>query len=126
MSGPTLASRLERKILLVSSDAALAAELGKALPQRWSMTRTDDPATLGDFSEVLIYRFMLLDLEDPVIDAPEIIDAVRRQLMLNIAILCLGGSAGQRDAARLARADRFFERDAAVAVMQQFCGQYDW
>lgn len=126
MTGPTVASRLERKVLLVSGDAALAADLGRALPERWSMTRTEDPAALGDFAEVLQYRFMLLDLDDPAIDAPEIIDAVRRQLMLNIAIVCLGGDAAQRDAARLARADRFYEREAAVEVLLQFCGQYDW
>jgi hypothetical protein len=46
--------------------------------------------------------------------------------MLNIAILCVGGSKALRDAARLARADRFFERAEAVDRMQQFCAQYGW
>lgn len=126
MTQPTIASRLERRLVLVSSDAALARTLDAALPERWQITRTTDPASLGDFAEVLQHRFMLLDLDDPEIDALDVIDTVRRQLMLNIAILCLGGDAAQRDAARLARADRFFERDAAVTVMRQFCEQYDW
>ena len=125
MTQPTVASRLQRRFLLVSSDAALAQALEAALPERWQITRTTDPAAMG-FAEILQHRFMLLDLDDPDIDAPDLIDAVRRELVLNIAILCLGGDAAMRDAARLARADRFFGRDAAVAVMQQFCGQYDW
>lgn len=90
------------------------------------MTRTTELAALGDFAEVLQYRFLLLDLDDASFDALDIIDTIRRELMLNIAILCVGGDAALRDAARLARADRFFERSAVEDVMQQFCGQYDW
>lgn len=126
MAQPTVTSRLERRFLLVSSDATLARTLGTALPDRWQITRTTDPASMGGFAEVLQHRYMLLDLDDPEIDALDVIDTVRRELMLNIVILCLGGDAAQRDAARLARADRFFERDAAVTVMRQFCEQYDW
>lgn len=126
MAQPTVASRLERRFLLVSSDAGLAGTLEAGLPEHWQITCTTDPASMGGFAEILQHRFMLLDLDDPKIDALEVIDAVRRELMLNIAILCLGGDTAQRDAARLARADRFFERDAAVTVMRQFCNQYDW
>ena len=126
MAQPTVASRLERRFLLVSSDAALAQELEAELPERWQITRTTDPASLDGFAEILQHRFMLLDLDDPDIDALDVIDTVRRELVLNIAIFCIGGDAAQRDAARLARADRFFERAAAVTVMRQFCAQYDW
>ncbi len=126
MAQPTVASRLERKLVLVSSDAVLAAALRAALPGDWKLEQTTELATLGDFSEILQYRFLLLDLDDAAFDALDIIDTVRRELMLNIAILCIGGDAARRDAARLARADRFFGRDAAVTVMQQFCAQYDW
>ncbi len=126
MAQPTVASRLERRFVLCSSDAELEALLRGALPESWVMVRITDLAALGDFAEVLQYRFLLLDLEDAVFDPLDIIDTVRRELMLNIAILCLGGDPALRDAARLARADRFFERSAAVEVMRQFCGQYDW
>ncbi len=126
MAQPTVASRLERRFVLCSSDAELEALLRGALPESWVMVRITDLAALGDFAEVLQYRFLLLDLEDAMFDPLDIIDTVRRELMLNIAILCLGGDPALRDAARLARADRFFERSAAVEVMQQFCGQYDW
>lgn len=126
MVQPTIASRLERKFVLVSSDIVLAQTLEAALPERWQITRTTDPVLLGGFADLLQHRFMLLDLGDAQLDVLEVIDTVRRELMLNIAILCLGGDAAQRDAARLARADRFYERDEAVTVMRQFCEQYDW
>ncbi len=126
MAEPTVATRLERKILLVSSDTALEECLTPALPAQWTITRTDDPAALGGFAEVLQYRFMLLDLEDRMIDPLEIIDTVRQQLMLNIAIICFGGDNAKKDEARLARADRFFEREEIVSVMLKFCEQYDW
>jgi len=112
--------------VLCSSDAELEATLRAALPDTWSMVRVTDLAELGDFAEVLQYRFLLLDLEDTAFDPLDTIDMLRRELMLNIAIVCIGGEPALRDAARLARADRFFERAAAVEVMQQFCNQYDW
>jgi hypothetical protein len=54
------------------------------------------------------------------------VTTLRTEMMLNIAIVALGGDAARRDAARLARADRFFERAEAVAVMRRFCEQYAW
>lgn len=126
MAQPTVASRLQRRLALISSDMALAGQLRAALPEGWVLTQTVDLAELGDFAAVLQYRFLLLDLDATGFDPLEVIDTVRRELMLNVAILCIGGDPALRDAARLARADRFFGRDAAVGVMQQFCSQYDW
>lgn len=126
MTQPTVASRLQRRIAFISSDAALGKLLRAALPAGWELTQTTDIAALGDFAAVLQYRFLLLDLDDAVFDPLEVIDTVRRELVLNIAILCLGGDAARCDAARLARADRFFGREAAADVLRQFCSQYDW
>jgi DNA-binding response OmpR family regulator len=123
---PTVASRLQRRIAFISSDLALGATLRAALPAGWEIVQVQDLAALGDFAAVLQYRFLLLDLDDTAVDALDLIDTVRRELMLNIAILCIGGEVAMRDAARLARADRFFERSAVVEVVQQFCAQYDW
>jgi hypothetical protein len=123
---PTVASRLQRRFALISGDVALAAQLRAALPEGWEFTHTADLATLGDFAAVLQYRFLLLDLDAVVFDPLEVIDTVRRDLMLNIAIVCIGGDPALRDAARLARADRFFGRETASEVMLQFCSQYDW
>jgi hypothetical protein len=126
MATPSVASRLQRRVAFISSDAALAARLVAALPQGWELTRAADIAVLGDFAEILQYRFLILDLDAEAFDPLEVIDTVRRELMLNVAILCIGGDPALRDAARLARADRFFERAAAVERMLQFCQQYDW
>jgi len=126
MAQPTVASRLQRRLALISGDTVLAGQLRAALPEGWTLTQTADLAELGDFAAVLQYRFLLLDLDAAGFDPLEVIDTVRRELMLNIAILCIGGDQALHDAARLARADRFFGRDAAVGVMLQFCSQYDW
>lgn len=126
MATPTIESRRRRRFVLLSSDEALAASLAAALPEGWEMTRAAELEALGGFEEILQHRFLLLDLDDAALDPVATITTLRRDLMLNIAILCVGGSKALRDAARLARADRFFERAEAVDRMQQFCAQYGW
>jgi hypothetical protein len=126
MVQPTVASRLERRLALISSDETLGAMLRAACPPQWRLQQCADVAALGGYADILQYRFLLLDLDDTAFDPLDVIDTLRRELMLNIAIICLGGDPALRDAARLARADRFFGRGEAVDVMQRFCGQYDW
>ncbi len=126
MAGPTVATRLQRRIALVSDDEALGAELEAALPAGWAIVRVTDIAALGDFADILQHRFLIVDLDAAAFDPLEVIDTLRRDLMLNVALICIGGDPAQRDAARLARADRFFGREAAVDVLLQFCRQYDW
>ena len=126
MASPTIASRRRRRFILLSSDEALAASLRAALPEGWEMTLTADVDALGGFEEILQHRFLLLDLDDAAFDPLATTAHLRRDLMLNVAIVCLGGSKALRDAARIARADRFFERAEAVERMRQFCAQYGW
>jgi len=126
MAEPTVASRLERRLALISSDESLGSALRAACSPEWQLRQSADVAALGGYADILQYRFLLLDLDDAVFDPLDVIDTLRRELMLNIAIICLGGDPALRDAARLARADRFFGREEAVDVMLRFCGQYDW
>jgi hypothetical protein len=126
MATPTIESRRRRRFVLLSSDDGLAASLAAALPEGWAMTRAAELEALGGFEEILQHRFLLLDLDDAALDPVATITTLRRDLMLNIAILCVGGPKALRDAARLARADRFFERAEAVDRMRQFCAQYGW
>ncbi len=126
MAQPTVASRLERRLVLLSSDEALGAALRAACPADWQLQQAADVSALGGFADILQCRFLLLDLDDAAFDPLDVIDTLRRDLMLNIAIICLGGDAALRDAARLARADRFFGRGEAAAVMLRFCAQYEW
>lgn len=126
MAQPTVASRLERRLVLISSDGDLGAALRAACPAEWRMLQAADVAELGGFADILQHRFLLLDLDDAAFDPLDVIDTLRRELMLNIPVICLGGDDALRDAARLARADRFFGRDEAADVMLRFCAQYDW
>jgi CheY-like chemotaxis protein len=126
VSSPTIASRLQRRFILLSGDAALAAALRESLPAGWTITVATAVDALGSFADVLQHRFLLLDLEDPSFDALEAIATLRSDMMLNIPIVTLGGDPAARDAARLARADRFFERAEAPEVMRRFCEQYAW
>jgi CheY-like chemotaxis protein len=126
MATPTVESRRRRRFILLSTDEAIAATLRAELPDGWELVVTADIAMLGGFEEILQHRFVLIDLEAPALDPLAAIDHLRRDLMLNIAIVCLGGPQALRDAARLARADRFFERAEAAEQMRQFCAQYGW
>lgn len=128
MSEPTIAARLQRKFILMSNDAALHDALLAATPEGWDMVATLDLESLGSFDQILLYRFIFLDLDclTDDFDPQDAIRRVRMEWMLNVAIFCFGGSNDERDQARLNRADRFFERDEAVPRLAQFCHQYRW
>lgn len=127
MAIPTPASRLQRRFIVVSADQTLVSRLNDELPSGWEMAATTDLATLGGFQDILQFRFILLDLDDcEAYDPIDVIRQVRMELMLNIAIICFGGTPDVRDEARLSRADRFFEHAEIVDKMKLFCGQYGW
>ncbi|MEW6313526.1 MAG: hypothetical protein AB1513_05705 [Pseudomonadota bacterium] len=124
---PTIASRLQKRFIVMSGDAGLVAALRAALPEGWQMTETARLDALGDFAEILQHRFMLLDLGEGVaFDPLAVIRRLRGELMLNVPVFCFGGSVALRDEARLNRADRFFERHEIVEKMRLFCVQYGW
>lgn len=127
MAAPTVRSRLERRCILMSNDAALAATLRSRLPEGWTMSETTDLAELGGFADVLQYRFILLDLDarEPM-DPLDTIRQVRGDMMLNVPIFCFGGTPRLRDEARLARADRFFDRAEITDRLAAFCEQFGW
>jgi len=127
MPNPTIASRLRRRYILMSRDARIEGDLRAALPEKWEMNTVTELDTVGGFEEILQHRFMLLDLEETeAFDPLEVLQALRVDLMLNLPVFCFGGAPELRDAARLARADRFFERDEIVARLPGFCAQYGW
>ncbi len=127
MATPTIEARLKRKFILMSRDGALIQALRQALPEGWEMVETLDLEELGGFQDVLLYRFILLDLDEAeAFDPVEVIRQVRMELMINTPIFCFGGDAALRDEARLNRADRFFERGEMVDKMRLFCDQYRW
>jgi hypothetical protein len=127
MTQPTIQSRLRRRFILMSRDAELENALRAALPEKWEMAAVTSLDAIGGFEEILQYRFMLLDLDESGAFEPlEVLEALRVDLMLNLPVFCFGGGAAIRDAARLARADRFFERDEIAGRVGDFCRQYAW
>lgn len=127
MAIPTIDSRLQKKLIVMTRDEVLLASLQAGLPAGWEMVVTLDLEDLGGFQDILQYRFILLDLDEyDAFDPLDVIRMVRMELMLNVPIFCFGGEPDVRDEARLSRADRFFERDEIVSKMQLFCQQYEW
>jgi hypothetical protein len=118
---------MRKRFILMASDPELRAVVVTTTPEGWEMTEATDLDDLGDWQEVLLHRFMLLNLDDPEIADPiALIDTLRREYQLNIAVFCLGGSQERRDAARSARADRFFDRDVGLQRLPEFFAQFGW
>ena len=127
MSAPTVQDRLARRLIVMSTDQSLLAALRAALPEGWSMTVCTDLDQVGEYQDVLLHRFLLLDLDETAaFDPLAVIGQVRVDMLLNLAIFCFGGDAALRDRARLARADRFFERGEIVGKLPVYCDQYGW
>ncbi|MDD5374643.1 hypothetical protein [Acidithiobacillus sp.] len=124
---PSISDRMRKRFILLAGDPELRAAVVAATPEGWGMTEATDLDGLGDWQEVLLHRFMLLSLDDSRIEDPiELIDTLRREYQLNIAIFCLGGSQELRDAARSARADRFFDRNTGLRRLPEFFAQFGW
>ena len=127
MAIPTIESRLQKKFIAMTRDRVLLGEFEDSLPDGWEMVATLELDDLGGFQDILLHRFILLDLDEvEAFDPLDVIRAVRMEHMLNVPIFCFGGSADVRDEARLSRADRFFERSEMVEKMKLFCDQYRW
>jgi ActR/RegA family two-component response regulator len=124
---PTLEARLARKLIVFSRDPALREDVARSLPHGWQASYAGSAAEVGEFADVLLHRFALLDLEPgDGSDAIETVREIRGEMLLNIPIFCFGGDAAARDAARLARADRFFERGELGAMLPRLCEGFAW
>ena len=124
---PTIADRLRRRFIVMSQDPAVIGALRAQTPAGWEMVVVTDLASLGDWNDILLFRFLLLDLDEvDAFDPLDVIREIRTQLMLQIAVFCFGGDGAIRDEMRMARADRFYERDEIAAKLPQFLGQYAW
>jgi hypothetical protein len=127
MAEPTVERRLERRFIVMTTDDVVLSELRARVPAGWEMAVTGDLEALGDWNDVLLYRFVLLDLdESDVFDPLDVIRLLRMRYMINIPVLCFGGDEDIRDEMRLARADRFFERNEIVCRLPQFLEQFGW
>ena len=127
MAQPTIKRRLERKFIVMTRDEALLAALRAQLTPEWELVPVLDLAALGEWNDILLYRFLLLDLDETdAFDPIDVIRAIRMEYMLQIAVFCFGGDRDVRDEMRLARADRFYERGQIAQMLPEFLRQYGW
>ena len=127
MASPTIAARLKRRFLLMTTDGALRERLMAQVPADWEMVVITSLEEAGGWDEILLYRFLLLDLDEvEAFDPIDVIRTLRMEYLLQIAVLCFGGDADTQDEMRLSRADRFYTREEIVTVLPQFLAQYAW
>ena len=127
MSEPTIERRLQRRFVLMSADPEMIRRLQPRVPEGWEMVTVTDVDDLGDWHELLLYRFLLLDLDEiDTFDPLDVIRVIRTQYQINLAVFCFGGDEDLQDEMRLSRADRFFSRDEIADRLPQFLEQYGW
>ncbi|AEK58984.1 MULTISPECIES: hypothetical protein [Acidithiobacillus] len=123
----SIGDRLRKRFLWMSSDEALRAQAQARLLPGWEMECGVDLEDFGDWQEILLRRFLVLDLDDAAIADPiATIDTLRREYQLNIPVFCFGGDNERRLEARQARADRFFARDEIADRLEDFQKQFGW
>lgn len=124
MAAPTISDRLRKRVIAMTCDAQILERFAAALPAGWELVPATDLDQLGDWNDVLLFRFLLLDLDEvEAFDPLDVIRQVRMQFQINLPVYCFGGDEDIRDEMRLGRADRFFDRDEMVAMLPRFCGQ---
>jgi hypothetical protein len=127
MSEPTIARRLERRIIVMTRDTEMLSKLQACVEPPWGLVPVTDLEDLGPWNEVLLYRFLLLDLDEvDVFDPLDVIRILRMEYQINLPVFCFGGDADIQDEMRLSRADRFFTREEMLERLPEFLRQYDW
>jgi hypothetical protein len=127
MPEPTIARRLERRIVVMTRDTEMLSKLQACVEPPWDLVPVTDLEDLGPWNEVLLYRFLLLDLDEvEVFDPLDVIRILRMEYQINLPVFCFGGDADIQDEMRLSRADRFFTREEMLARLPEFLRQYDW
>jgi len=127
MSEPSIARRLERRIILMTRDPEMIRNVEAVLEPPWQLVTVTDLEDLGAWNEVLLHRFLLLDLDEvEAFDPLDVIRTLRMEYQINLPVFCFGGDEDIRDEMRLSRADRFFDREEMLERLPEFLRQYDW
>lgn len=127
MTEPTIAARLVKKYILMTADPSMRDRMEVITPPEWHCVAVTQLEELGEWHEVLLHRFLLLDLDEvDAFDPIDVIRVLRQQHQINIPVFCFGGDEDIQDEMRLSRADRFFGRDEMVERLPEFFRQYNW
>ncbi len=125
MTQPTIANRLRKRILLMTADQAYAGEIRPLIPDDWELQLITDLEEVGEWHEILLYKFLLLDLDEvEAFDPIDVIRILRMQYQINLPVFCFGGDQAVQEEMRMARADRFLSREEMLALLPQFIDQY--
>ena len=128
MAKPTIETRLQRKFILMTADNSMAESVLSAMDDDWGecqvITDLDD---IGDWHEILLYRFIVMDLNEvEAFDPLDVIRQIRSEYQINNPVFCFGGDDDIIDEMRYSRADRFFTREEMIEMIPTFCHQYRW
>lgn len=126
MSQLSLSERLKKRFILFSSNQALQETIRGYQAEGWEMVCAASLDELGDWGNILLHRFMLLDLGDSGIDAHAVLKQLRYEMQLNIPVFCLGGDEALHAALRSDRADRFLRPDEFAEFFPAIFDQYGW
>ncbi len=127
MSEPSIELRLQKRFILMTTNSDFQASVEQLLPEDWSVSVITDLEDLGEWNEVLLYRFLLMDLDEfEAFDPLDVIRQIRMQYQINIPVFCFGGDSEIQDEMRLSRADRFFSHEQMLKALPEYFKQYDW
>lgn len=127
MSSPTIEQRLKKRAIIMSAKASMIERVQQQMPEDWELVPITDLEQAGEWNQLLLFRFFILDLDEiDAFDPLDVIREIRMQYQINIPVFCFGGDDDIRDEMRLARADRFFDANALIDMLPQFCEQYNW
>lgn len=125
MAEPTIETRLLKRFIVMTTDKSMIHELNRLIHEPWKMHIETDLDNIGDWNDVLLYRFLLLDLDEiEVFDPLDIIRLIRMQFQINLPVFCFNGDEAMQQEMRLSRADRFFSRQQMLDMLPKFFAQY--
>lgn len=122
---PTIQRRLQPSFIVVSNDADFTARM-QAAAGDWKVTVVPVIDDVGEWHQILLYRFILFDLDHNGEDAAAQVERLRTQHMVNVPAFGVGGTQEQRDEARKAGCDRFFDREEAEAEVAELQESLGW
>ena len=127
MSDPTIELRLQKRFILMTTNTDFQSSVAAITPDDWAVSIVTDLDDLGEWNEVLLYRFLMMDLEEfDAFDPLDVIRQIRMQYQINIPVFCFGGDTDIQDEMRLSRADRFFSEEQMLSTLPQYFDQYNW
>ena len=127
MPEPTIEERLQKRYILMTTDDTLVEAARAVTPEDWQPVPVSDLEQVGEWNDILLHRFLILDADEvAAFDPVETVRLLRREYMVNIPVIAVGGDQGLRDELKMERADRFFEREQVGELVSAFTGQYDW